>query len=514
MQNEIRKNEQGSKMIKIINELNENNGSNYKIGVLKKHFENELLKRLLKMAYDSTTYTYGVTMRNIEYIPENKMLKENTFTLSNALDTLENEISTRKVTGNSAINLVQEILEYLSEDDASIIEKVLGRDLKINMGRSNINKVFKGLIVKPIYQRCDTFSVDGIDKKSKKFKKGTVSKINFKNGAKLDLKADGTYREATVHRNKKVEFISRSGEDYEYPILAIEFSKLTSGKYFGELTVELDQALFDTIIDEIEKNDPEQGELIRSNFAKGILTLPRAIGNGLINSSEVPHKNIIMDVWEYVTEEEYVNAGNKVKNTSKYFDRFQEMEKEINSLGFSNIRVCEYKIVYSINEAFQQVSTWMNLGLEGGVLKNLDMVYRDGTNPEQLKMKLKISVELRCTGFTAGTKGTKREATFGAMTFENDEKTIKGQTSGFSDELLKTINANREKYIGMIVEIEFNDLTKARGSESWSLSHPRFIEVRDDKTETDTLEKAFELRQMAMTLKEEENPTKSTKNKG
>lgn len=490
-------------MIDILSELNENNGSNYKIGVLKKYFDNELLKRLLKMTYDSTTYTYGVTMRNVEYIPENRMLKENTFNLEQALDTLENEVCTRNVTGNAAINLVQEILEYLSEDDASIIEKVLGRDLRINLGRTNINKVFKGLIVKPIYQRCDTFSKDGIDKKIKKFKKGTVSKINFKNGAKLDLKADGTYREVTVLDNSKVEFISRSGEDYTYPLLAECFSKLTPGKYFGELTVELDEELLSIVIAKIEKDDPETADRIREDFENGKLTLPRSLGNGLINSDDVPHKNIVMDVWEYVTEEEYSNAGKKIKNTSKYFDRFKKMETEINSFNFTNIRVCEYVIVHSVKEAFIQVSKWMNSGLEGGVLKNLDMVFRDGTNPEQLKMKLKISLELRCTGFTAGRKGTKREATFGAMTFENDEGTIKGQTSGFSDELLKLINDNREKYIGEIVEIEFNDLTKGRANEYYALSHPRFVEFRTDKDETDTLEKAFILREMAMELTEE-----------
>ena len=51
------------------------------------------------------------------------------------------------------------------------------------------------------------------------------------------------------------------------------------------------------------------------------------------------------------------------------------------------------------------------------------------------------------------------------------------------------------------MEVQFNDLTKAEGNDYYALSHPRFIEWRNDKNETDTLEKAFQLRQMAMELK-------------
>jgi hypothetical protein len=106
---------------------------------------------------------------------------------------------------------------------------------------------------------------------------------------------------------------------------------------------------------------------------------------------------------------------------------------------------------------------------------------------------------MRITGFQEGTPGTKREATFGAMIFENDEGTIKGRCSGFTDKQLEDFNSRREELIGKIIEVQFNDLSKARDSDYYALSHPRFIEIRE-KDETDTLEKAFELRQMAMEL--------------
>lgn len=52
-----------------------------------------------------------------------------------------------------------------------------------------------------------------------------------------------------------------------------------------------------------------------------------------------------------------------------------------------------------------------------------------GTSKEQLKIKLKVGVEVRCTGFLEGAKGTKYEGKNKVITFENDEGTIKGQCS-------------------------------------------------------------------------------------
>ena len=130
-------------MINILNELNLTNGINDKIDTLEKHKDNLLLQRLLKMTYDKTAFSYGVTMLNINVVEK----FGDTLTLEQALNVLEYSLSTRETTGNDAINLVNSTLSCLSLDNASIIEKVLNRDLRINLGTTNINKVFKCLIV-------------------------------------------------------------------------------------------------------------------------------------------------------------------------------------------------------------------------------------------------------------------------------------------------------------------------------------------------------------------------------
>lgn len=433
----------------ILEELNIENGSNYKMSVLKKYADNTLLLRVLKMAYDKVAFTYGISMKNIE-IPETNpdtlMLN-----LTEALQILERDFSTRKVTGNMAKSHLENLFRTLSPQDQIVLARVIGRDLKINLGRTNINKVFKGLIVKPVYMRCGIYS-------SK-----TSSKINIED-AILQLKADGTYREFTVDQGK-VTCTSRSGEDYDYPILFEAMKNLEAGKYIGELTV------------------------------RGALN--RSLGNGMINSDEPPHEDILLDLWDYITPLEYQNAANKVKNAYTYSDRFAKLETIIKACDSDNVRIIETWRVKSISEALGIVSKWMKDGLEGGILKDKDSLFRDGTNPQQLKLKLEIDAEVRITGFTEGTKGSSREFLFGAISFENDEGTVKGQTSGFTDAQLKDFNGRREELIGKVITVQFNDITRGRSNEYYALSHPRFIEVRNDKDETDTLERILELKEMA-----------------
>ena len=438
----------------IISELNESNSTNHKLAVLKKYQDNKQFQQLLQMTYDHVVYTYGVTNSQIEKFKPEPV--EIPLTLDFALASLATNLSTRKVTGHAALQLASNLIGNLNEKDADVLKKVINRDLRINVGKTQINKVWKGLITKPVYMRCDVYGAK------------TSKNINFP--AMIQLKADGTYREFTVI-NGVVTSRSRSGEDYEYPIIFKEMENYPDGVYTGELTI------------------------------RGITD--RAKGNGLINSDDPPHNDIIVEFWDYITLDEYSKAGMKDKKnpcTTKYRDRLKMLKQIIESQKFGNVFMIDSHEVNSLKEALEQTSKYMTDGFEGAILKDLDGVFKDGTSKHQLKMKLQIDAEMRITGFTDGTKGTKREGKIGAIEFTNDEGTIKGRTSGFSDDLLDYFTTNKDKLIGKIMTVQFNDLSKAVGNDYYALSHPRFIEIRDDKNETDTLEKVQQLREMAMEL--------------
>jgi hypothetical protein len=439
----------------IINELNIENGSNYKLAVLKKYTDHKQLQRVLQMTHDRVKYTYGLSAKR--WLTNADIYKDpigETTTLDTALDFMANSLATRKVTGNQAHDMMEAILISLSAEDTDVVLKVLNRDLRTNMGRTQINKVFPDLIMKPVYMRCGIFGPK------------TSKDISFP--AFIQLKADGTYREASVSGGK-VEFVSRSGESYVYPVLESYLAQSPDGYYVGELLV---------------RGSPNRAE-----------------SNGLINSDNPPHDIIDFFVWDYITPEEYANAHNKVANKTKYKDRLKKLEELVTEMNSPNIHVIENHEVKSIDEALEWTSKWMDQDLEGGVLKDQDGIFKNGTSKHQLKLKLEIDIDVRITGFQEGTPGTAREKTFGAILFETDDGKIKGRTSGFSDEQLEDFNSRRTEMIGKVVTVRCNDITRGRANEHYALSHPRFIEVRDDKNETDTLERALETKDMAKGLK-------------
>jgi hypothetical protein len=471
----------------ILNELNENNGANYKLEVLKKHRDNELLKRVLKMTYDKVQYTFGVTMKNVI-----AGSSKNTQTLEWALDILENKINTREVTGNAAISLVENILEQLSESDRIVFEKILGRDLKINCGRTQINKVFKDLITKQLYCRCDIYG------------KKTANNIDFTNGAVIEKKSDGTFKETTV--SETVDIVSRSGEQYIMKKFESIFSEATKGVYIGEMTVELDDKLYEKIIPLLRKKNPKKAEEIEEKYARGWKILDRSTGNGLINSLDIPEDNITYELWDFIPFEEYRIASAKdKKNKSKmpYAERFELLKENVKKINNSQVQVIEHYIVQDLKEALSHVTNWMNLGYEGGVLKDWSMIFEDGTSKKQLKLKLEIELDLRILEFVEGNKGSKNEEYFSAIVIGNDEGTIRTQigVTTMTEETRNWFHENRENVIGEIMEVLCNDITIGSGKEQYALSHGRYIQMRTgEKTETDTLERAFQAKEMAMLL--------------
>jgi len=219
------------------------------------------------------------------------------------------------------------------------------------------------------------------------------------------------------------------------------------------------------------------------------------------------NKNIVYTVWDMIPVQEYamdkdqIKAATKAGTMSVYEDRFSMLIDVLEKHKPANVELIEFKIVISMKEAYEHFQEITERGDEGTVIKAHDMVWKDGTSKQQLKVKLVIDAEVRLVGFLEGTKGTKREATFGSMIFETDDGMIKGRTSGFNDEQLVDYNSRREELIGKVFTVEFNDITKGRSNDHYAFSHPRFIEFRDDKDTTDSIERVLESKEMAMDMK-------------
>mgnify|MGYP001157948908 FL=1 len=178
-------------MIKaILDEIKNENSTNQKMVILAKYKDNELLKRVIYMAHSPRVKFY---IKQIPYCVNTECE-----TLEWGLDSLKG-LSERKVTGHDAINHLRNILSRLSNDDKYVIERIIGKDLKINMG-GNINKVIPKLIEETPYMGAKAYSLK-------------LAKAFFEKGKSCygDIKMDGRYNNAIIC-DGEVECVSRQGE--------------------------------------------------------------------------------------------------------------------------------------------------------------------------------------------------------------------------------------------------------------------------------------------------------------
>jgi len=453
----------------ILTELNLENGSNYKKAVLEKYKDNELLQRVLKMANDKVSFTYGITMKNVEYTTVTAPYGD----LTTTLDVLERDFCTRLVTGNAAIEQLTEMLSILPVNDAYVIERILDRDLKIRLGRTEINKVFKNLIVKPPYTRCEIGTLANITKNMPMDKDG-----NFKNKVMSQVKMDGTFRRAVVD-GETVEVTSRPGIAGLFPLIESQLLSLDIDGYvfIGEMTL--------------------RGEQNRS------------IGNGIINSDDIPHEDVLFTVWDMVPVQEYSMTKDEIKKAEKagtlslYEDRFNKLEKLLQENPLDNVELVEYVVVKNMKEAYEHFQEVTERGDEGTVIKAHDMTHKDGNSKKQLKVKLVIELDVRIVSFIEGNKGSKNEEYFSGIEYTNDEGTILGSVgvTSFTEDERDWFHENRDKVTGDVMTLLCNDITKGRNNDFHALSHPRYEKLRGKEKETDTLERALEQKQMAMEMK-------------
>lgn len=439
-------------MINIIHQLRSTGSSNEKINILKRNQGNPTLTKVLLYTY-SNKVVLGI--KKIPAVEEYR----GEMSLDTALDRVFRHLHEEKLRGHAATCLLRETLESLSEEDAEVLRLVVAKDLKAGVNAQLVNKVHKNLIPKTPYMRCGVYTPQAVAK-------------SIKFPALVQRKADGSFVNIFP---TTLTFLSRSGLDKDF--LGVFDEVITRAKEF---------LLGDYVL---------HGELLYRGEGTG-----RQEGNGIVNKADKgtisleEARNVYIQLWDIVPVEDFYKGSYKVP----YQERFSLLRELVAHLNSSQVELVPTREVSSLSEALAFTSSQMDKGYEGAVLKDKSLIWEDKTSKKQLKLKLEIDADVRITGFTPG-KG-KFAKTFGAIQFQTDDGLVKGQTSGMPDAVREAFHANRESLIGKVMSVTFNDLTQAKGSSSYALSHPRLKELREDKEETDTLERILLLKEMAINL--------------
>lgn len=365
-------------------------------------------------------------------------------------------LSSRRVTGYEAQNALAQYLGTLNIESKELLTRIIRRDLRAGFSVATINKVFPKLLREVPYMRCSLLS------------KVDTSKWDWGEGHLSQVKMDGMFCNLTVTDDGYVTLTSRQGSEFEPE----EFSELIS--HAG--------ACF-------KKGYQYHGELLVINSVGD--TLPREVGNGLLNSvlkgGSLPEGHYAKFVaWDMV-DIEVIEGHSKCKE--RYKERFYRLIQIQRSDVFDTV---ETKRIFSLEQAYEHYRDALSRGLEGTIIKNKDALWRDGVSKDQLKLKLEFEVDLKITGFTQGNG--KNSSTFGSISMESSDGLVKVDVSGMSDDLRMYAHLHREELLDTIATVKANDITKSSPA---SLYLPRLVEFRLDKVEADSFARIVEQRENA-----------------
>jgi DNA ligase-1 len=403
----------------------------------------ELVKQVFVAAYDGTINYW------VKEFPMPEVFNDN-YTLQASLKLL-GRLSARDITGNDAIEYATHLASQLSEKDAIIFDRIVKRDLRCGATDSTANKVWPGLIEEFPYQRCSSFNAKNL------------AKIKFP--CFSQTKADGLYVDIIVRTNS-VCYQTRTGQ------------KLL---------------INDPVRDNILMTGKEyvlQGEALILDPTTPTGYMSRKEGNGILNSDDIDLSKVAFVLWDCLSYEAW--KGKKPSLT--YEDRLKSLDCVLSYLDDENLKIVDTVVVNSVQEVIDHFKKNVAAGEEGSVVKNFLAIWKDGTSPDQVKVKIEFVCELRVVGFKEG-KG-RNKGRLGAFLCESAEGLVEVSVGGgYKDaERIRMWN-ERESYLGKIFAVKSNDLIQNRDTpEKWSLFLPRFTEERKDKTTADSYERILEQR--------------------
>ena len=419
----------------LFNTVASDNSRNFKIAKLKEHQDDRLLRRVIFHALDPFTQYY------IRKIPKYTPNEDAGLNLDLAIDMLH-DLSSRLVTGNAAIDHLKTILETVSADDAKVIERIIGKDLKCGVSSATANAVWGHLIPEYPCMLCSAH-----DEK-------LVSKIKFP--AIVQKKEDGMRFNAIV-QDGKCEFRSRNGKEIQLlGRLENEFICMANGMdvvFDGELLVASDSGVLD--------RQTGNGILNKAN-------------KGTISSDEADR--VVAHIWDMIPYAYFIDG----EYNKPYVDRLNALGK----ITFPDkIKLVETHIVEDIDSVQSIFNEYLSNGFEGIILKDGQSIWENKRSKGQVKFKGEEECDLRIIDVEEGTG--KYTGMLGAIVCESADSLLRVSVgSGFNDDQRNRFK--RDDLLGKIVAVKYNMRIKNKQGEE-SLFLPVFIEIREDKNIADSI---------------------------
>ena len=477
-----------SMIYNIIEQITNASGSLEKESIIRNNSDNELLKRVFRMTYSKRLQYYIKKWPHFDS-------EDSFYTLEEGLDFLENKLAKREITGNAAISALVDIMKNMNAHDVEVLTKVLKRDLRCGASVSIANKVWKKLIPEQPQMLASSSSEKTL--------------ANIKYPAYAQLKADGARCFAEIRGDDldDVVLLTRSGNEYfgldKLKRQLIDMTKEVREHHSGGVMIDGELVYHETIDTEPDNSLFEMFDETKDypelSKAKEFKQVNRTESNGLANKSikdtisEAEAEGMYFQVWDYVPLD-IVYEKTKLKSDT-YDIRFKDLSDMVE--GFDKLILIENHIVNNLQEARAIYKMYVEMGLEGIILKNINSYWENKRSKNLVKFKEVITVDLKCVG---SYEHRKQPGKLGGLMFVSEDGRITVNAgSGLKDkpkekhELDRTHLWNiKDSIIGTIWELNCNGWVTSEGrDDTVGLFLPIIVKRRNDKDVANTFEDAF-----------------------
>lgn len=458
----------------IIIELRANHSSNYKLEVLAKYKNNKLLRKFLLYTY-SPRLNYFITE-----LPESYLTARFYANISDeeSFFGILDKFKSRELTGNLAKEKFAEHLSLCTPEVQELYELIIKRDIRAGVSIKYINKVFPNLIPETPYMRASLLK----DYKQSNFfgKHETMF---------VQKKSDGVFC-YIIKEDNQIKFQTRNGTIFYIKGIEKEFEFMCNNTVLvGEALIksngkELDRKTGNGLINKLIKSECSFETLewaCEKATTEKQQEVVKAKKSELIYQLEYISKNIHFEVWDILSVEEF----DKGYSAEIYSVRLAKLRVLIKTSSTKITSLIETREVDSLESANEIAEQYMQDGYEGAVIKSKDLLFENKTSKSQIKIKAEKDCDLLCVKVLKG-RG-KYKGMVGALLCQSSDKKLQVKVgSGLTDELR---SADFKEYLGKIITVKYNERITKKDSDEVSLFLPRFVEVRIDKSEADTLDR-------------------------
>lgn len=419
------------KVVDLFNLIKNTPGSNDKKILLDQHM-NQTIKQIFEDAYGSQKY----------YVKKYEVKKDSVLTIDNDYSIFHNmlqDLSSRKVTGNVAIALVEETIGMYRLEEQWLLISIMDRNLKIGISLDNFSKVSgesSKFEVALAHNLDKTKNVNPID--------GTYFASRKLDGCRTICKVNNYYNNGVLIQD--VTFLSRSGK---------EFTTLSN------------------LIEPIKSFIKEEGEWILDGEC---CIMEGENENFNLLMREVTRKNHTIENPRYnIFDILTLNEFNGLSISPNFEMRYNKLKMLYTQCKSPSLSILNQERI-TTQEDFDRWTGYVDENQWEGFMLRKDVPYKSGRSKDLLKVKKFLDAEYIVEDVITGKvsyneNGTKEYDAVTALII--DHKGTKVQVgSGLSKEQRLNWYDNPQDIIGKIATIQYFEESINKKDNSLSLRFP------------------------------------------